>query len=206
MVVILKQAKIEELNSYIDRFRTIEVIPSTLEPSFIKVERKTFKLNNGETIDREVIKKKDQNGNYTAGDAVIVLPITVDNQIVMVIESRVYTKETVGIGFPAGYKEENESVIESGIRELQEETGYISKRVKDLGGFYQDEGCSEAYNHILLATGCLKVSKQKLDKGEFIEYFLCSIDEAYEMLDNGNIKGASSQLALLKARPYILKK
>ena len=105
--------------------------------------------------------------------------------------------------FPAGYIEEGESAISAARRELLEETGFQAQELIELDGFYQDEGCSSAYNTIVLARGCFKVSNQMLDKDEFIRYFICSVEEANEMLDNKIIKGANSQLALLKAKELI---
>jgi len=45
-----------------------------------------------------------------------------------------------------------------------------------------------------------------LDKDEFIHYSLCSIADAYEMLDNGIIKGGNSQLAMLRAKELLKRK
>ena len=199
----MRNEKQEELERYIEEFKTIKVTPLHFRKGkFLKVTSAKYLLNNGQEIIREKVVK-----NHKAGDAVVILPVTQENEIILTIESRVHTKETVGIGLPAGYIEKGETSMDAAIRELQEETGYQAKELVELGnGFYQDEGCYRAYNKIVLATGCVKVSKQMLDESEFIHYFLCGIAEAYEMLDNGIIKGGNSQLALLHAKELLKRK
>lgn len=199
----MHKEKLEELEKFIEEFKTVQVTPLPFrESKFLKVTSAKYQLNNGKEIIREKIVKNNKDGS-----AVIIVPVTKENQMIIAVEPRVNTKETVGIGFPAGYIEDGESVIEAAKRELQEETGYVAEELVKLGhGFYQDEGCYSAYNHIVLATGCVKVSNQMLDKDEFIHYSLCTIAEAYEMLDNGIIKGGNSQLALLRAKELLKRK
>lgn len=198
----MRNEKKTELEKYIEEYQTKTVLRKDSAPKFLSIEVSNYQLNNGKTITREKIQK-----NRKDGDAVVILPITKENEVLLTVEPRVCTKETVGIGFPAGYIEEGETPIAAAKRELQEETGYQAENLQVLGtSFYQDEGCSSAYNTIVLATGRLKVSKQMLDKDELIHYFLCSIAEAYEMLDNDVIKGANSQLALFKAKELLKEK
>lgn len=196
----MRKEKLEELAHYQEDYRIIneeEVVEEKKTP-FLTTTSRRYLLANGKTLVREKLWKKGMNG-----DAVIIVPVTLDGEMVMTIEPRVHTKEGVGIGFPAGYIEKGETPIIAAKRELQEETGYQGREFTLLGGCYQDEGCSSAYNSIVLAEGCLRVSEQMLDKDEFVHYFICRVDEAYEMLDNGIIKGANSQLALEKAKQYL---
>ena len=52
--------------------------------------------------------------------------------------------------------------------------------------------------HMYLAKGLHK-DKQKLDEDEFLEAFTVPFDKAVEMVMNGEIEDAKTQLALLKA-------
>ena len=65
-----------------------------------------------------------------------------------------------------------------------------------------------AYNseitHIYLAKG-LKFSKQCLDEGEFLDVEKIPLSEAVELVMNGTIRDAKTQIAILKAE-YILAK
>ena len=169
----MRKEKLEELKSYIEELKTVKIQNSITEPKFIKIKRYDCLLNNDEIISREEIVK-----NNGTGSAVIILPVTKENNTVLVVEPRVFTTETVGVGLPAGYIENLENPIDSAKRELEEETGYVSNNLIELATFYQDEGCSRALNKSFLALDAEKLKNQKLDESEFIRYFECTFDEA----------------------------
>ena len=163
-------------------------------PSFIKTKAYNFTLNNGFKLSREKIIKGNKDGS-----AVIIIPYINDN-LLLVIEPRVFTKTGVGISFPAGYIEEGEKPVEAALRELKEETGLVPEKLVEVDSFYQDEGCSEAFNHIFIAYNCKRVSKQNLDKDEYIEYMEFTLDEVLELEDKGLINSANTKLALSKIK------
>ena len=164
---------------------------------FVTNERYICTLNNGEKIIREKIQKAKKDGS-----AVIVLPVTEDNQVIVTVEPRAFTEQTVGIGFPAGYIENGEEREISALRELQEEVGVIPKQLIPLASFYQDEGISAAKNTAYLALGCTEGHEKNPDEGEFVEYFKCSFDEVLELQEQGYIEGSNSVIAIEKAKKY----
>ena len=208
----MRKEKLEELNDYIKELQTItkerkkeDFIYQGTEPvqrkGFINVESYNCKLQNGIIISREKIVKGASNGN-----AVIIFPVTKEGNTLLVVQPRVFTKETVCVELPAGYLEKDEDPLTAGKRELEEETGYVPEEMRLLASFYQDQGCSAAYNHSMLALGCKKIKEQNLDKDEIIRYFECSFDEAVELVNRGYITDIQSQFTMEKAKPYVYKK
>jgi ADP-ribose pyrophosphatase len=194
----VRKEKLDELNNYISELKTLEKKLLMGESKFLSAQPFQCRLNNGKLIVREkLIKGKGD------GSAAIILPLTHTNNVVLVVEPRVFTKETVGVGFPAGYVEAGEDPKVAALRELREECGYVAEDMILLDKCYQDEGCSAAYNHIYLATQCIPKYDQQLDKDEYIRYFECTLDETYELESMGYIKGANAKLALAAVKTYM---
>lgn len=186
----------QDLIDALNELRTI-CMNKKNENRFLTIESYICELNNGRTISREKILKNGKDGS-----AVIIYPITSDDKTIIAVEPRVFTKNTVGVGLPAGYIEEGEKPIDAAKRELLEETGYISDDLVEVGSFYQDQGCSSAFNHYFIAFNCKKVSEQKLDSSEIIKYFLVDNDELNELLETGTITGLNSAYLIEKCKRY----
>ena len=192
---MVRREKLEELKSYIEELKIIKM--ETLDtskqkeildsPSFLSFTKHRYYLNNGKVMTREL------------------LPITEDGNCILTVEPRLGATRTVAVGLPAGYVERREEALKAAIRELQEETGYVCRNYYLLAKYYQDPGISQAYSYAYLGTEAKKVGKQKLDSEEFIRYFECTYKEALELVDLGYIEDVQAQLALEKAKQYILK-
>ena len=197
----MRREKEEELRSYIEELKTVRKELLDRDSKFLNIESYNCSINNGQTIIREKLLKG--NGD---GSAVTICPITDMNTVILTVQPRVFTKSTIGIDFPAGYVELNESYEIAAARELQEETGYKPKQLIEVVSYYQDDGVSAAYNRGFVALDCRKVSKQNLDPGEFIRYFECNIDELFELYERGSIQGGGSQLLIEKAKRYLIER
>ncbi len=205
----MRKEKLEELRDYIKELQTIKLekqkekfIYQGTEPiqrkGFINVESYNCQLQNGRIIPREKIVKRGKDGS-----AAIILPITKEGNTLLVVQPRVFTKETVCVELPAGYLETGEDPLTAGKRELEEETGYVPEEMQLLASFYQDQGCSAAYNYSMVALECEKTKEQNLDKDEIIRYFECSFEEAIELVNNGYITDLQSQFTIEKAKGLV---
>lgn len=194
----MRKEKLDELKQYIEELKTVQWCILEREAKFLRVEAYNCTLNNDQVIYREKLVK----GKNT-GSSAIVLPVLENGEVLLTVEPRVFTKRTVGIGIPAGYIEEKEKGYQAALRELKEETGYVPGAISYLGGFYQDMGCSSAYNESFIAFDCVKKYSQNTDPGEFIKYFNCSYDEALELIDLGYIEGCNAIITLQRAKTYL---
>ena len=197
---MIRKEKLEELKKYIEELKTIKVESRIVDNSkkWIQSEPANYYLNNGLVIPRERLVKGKNDGS-----AAIIMPVLKNNEILTIIEPRVFTDLTVGIGFPAGYIEKGEEPMMGAKRELMEETGYYPKEMFELDSFYQDEGCSSALNHLFLAKLCEKKGEQKLDENEIIKYMTFTYDELLELENLNYIKGVNSKMTLVKAKKYM---
>lgn len=194
----MRREKLKELKSYINELNLKKNQLLDKSGKFLTVERYLCELNNGQVISREKIMKNGSDGN-----ACIILPITASGNVLLVVQPRVFTANGVCVELPAGYVEDGEDYEKAGTRELFEETGYVPEKMMCIASFYQDQGCSAAYNKSFLAEGCHKISSQHLDKDEIIRCFECSYDEALELIDMGFISDVNSQLTFEKSKRYV---
>ena len=207
----MRKEKLEQLQDYIRKLRTVKktLVSSECvydkdkkflkEKEFINIEKYMVELGNGMIIPREKILKGGEDKS-----AVIIMAVTKDNNIVLVVQSRSSTHESVCVEFPAGYIEDGESPEDGAKREMLEETGYVPREMIYLDKFYQDQSCGVcAYNYSYLALGCEKMQEQNLDDNEAIRYFECSIDEVMELVEKGYITDIQTKYTLNLAKAYI---
>ncbi len=187
----------DKIDKIIEELKTVKKEKIT-DFHFFDTESYKCYLNNGQEILRERLIKGECDGS-----ASVILPLTVDNKVVVCIEPRVFTDTTVSVDLPAGYIEKDETAEDAAKRELLEETGYTCGELKHLGRFYQDHGISSACNHYYLALNCYKVSEQKLDEDEFVKQLEVTIEELFYLLDNGYMKSINSAYIIEKCRPYL---
>lgn len=194
----MRQELIEELKKYKEELKTISLRKVDTTAKFLSIDSYDCELGNGHNIRRERLLK-----NNNDGSAAIIFPVTNEGEVILAIEPRVFTEETVDIGLPAGYIENGEDPVDAARRELLEETGYVAEKFIEIGSFYQDQGCSGACNHYYVGLNCKMVIEQHLDEGEFIKFIKVSLEEVEELIDMGLIKGLNSAYAIEKGKKYV---
>lgn len=129
--------------------------------------------------------------------AAAVLPITKDGNIVLVKQYR-YPIQSVSLEIPAGKKD---SLDELGLicakRELEEETGYVSKDFTKITDINSCVGYSNEVIELFLAKDCYKIDNPKpLDDDEFVEVIEVTEKEALDLIKSKTIKDAKTIIAL----------
>lgn len=149
-------------------------------------------LPNGKPCFREIVE-------HDGG--VCIAPVTDNNELVFVKQFR-YAYSKVLLELPAGKLENNEDPLVAGIRELEEETGYIAEKYVDCGEFYPSPGyCGEVIH--LYAAKNLKSTAMNLDEDEFLEVEHIPVEKAVEMVLNNEIVDGKTQALVLKVAAYI---
>lgn len=179
------------INKQINELKTLKMEIINSESKFLNSISYKVSLNNGEKIIREELLKGGKRR-----DAVIILGYTTSGEILLSLEPRVFTKEGVLLNLPAGYVNNNESILDAAKREFLEETGYVPRETEYIKAFYQDQGISGALNHIFIFKNCQKVCNQNLDDGEFIKVVKCNFEDLDELINLNYIKDANSLLAI----------
>ena len=125
----------------------------------------------------------------------VVLPLLPNKNVVMIRQFRKPLERDV-LEIPAGKIEQGESPEETAFRELQEETGYMANNMTLLTKMYPSVGYSEELLYIYLATD-LEPGETDFDENEDIDSYSYHIDDLHEMVMEGKIQDAKTQVAIL---------
>lgn len=143
---------------------------------FVAFEKRVYEMPDG-------LKRDYFLAGYHSGMAVFAL--TKDNKVIMVKEFRPGPKKWL-LDLPAGKIDENEQPETTVSRELLEETGYRSAKVKYLGKYYQDAYLSTV-THCYFAFDCEFDAGYELQESDLIEVKLLEIEEFEEELKKGEM-------------------
>lgn len=130
--------------------------------------------------------------------AVWVLPITPDNQIVLVHQYR-YTVNDICWELPAGGVKPGQTLQAAALEELHEEVGGTTNNPLIYGGqFYTANGITNEVSHYFIATNVL-LSSPAHEPAESMEVHTKPIAEVLQMAHNHQITDGPSALILLLA-------
>lgn len=134
-----------------------------------------------------------------APDWANILPITDDNQAVLIRQPRAGAMSLI-LESPGGAVDANEAeAIAAAARELEEETGYVSRRLTHAGSINPNPALFQNKIHFYLAEGCHIPQNRKHfpDASEEIEIVLVPLDQLEEMVIQGEINHALAALGIL---------
>ncbi len=115
-----------------------------------------------------------------------VIPLTDDNQVVMVRQYRHGTGE-VTLEIPGGLVEREDTPEHAAWRELAEETGYGAEEMIPLGFVYPNPAIQNNKCFTFLAKNAMQVGEQEQDGGEDIEILLKPLSEIPRLIREGEI-------------------
>ena len=132
-------------------------------------------------------------------DWVNVLALTPDEKIVLVRQFRYGSKEQ-SLEPPGGVVEKGEDPIVAGLRELQEETGYVGDSPELLGVVRPNAAILSNRCHVILVRNAKQTAELNFDQHEELVTELYPVIELQEMVTKGEIThsiGLNSILMLL---------
>ena len=115
-----------------------------------------------------------------------VVAVTDSNEIVMIKQYRAGTKK-VELEIPGGLIDLDESPLNAGIRELEEETGYIGRKASVIGKVCPNPALQGNTCYTVLVEGASKKAELSLDEAEDIETLLMPVDNLKKIVTNGEI-------------------
>lgn len=164
----------------------------TYQGKVFYVTRDTAELEDGKEVQRDVV-------HHSGG--VCVVPLTEKGTVLMVKQFR-YPMQQVTLEIPAGKLEAGEDPADCGRRELREEAGRTCGKYTPLGKLFPTPAYDTEVIHMYLAQELSAPEAQDLDDGEFLDVTELPLEQAVQMVMDGDIPDAKTQIALLKT--YVL--
>jgi len=157
----------------------------------VKLRVDTVRTADGKETKREIVEHSD---------CVAIVAVDADNNVLLVKQFRKpVAKELLEI--PAGGIDPGEDPEAAVRRELQEETGYLPRKVKRLGGFYSTPGYCTEYLYLYLATD-LVPSQLHAEDTESIRLVPVPFSQIPELIASGSICDAKSIAGLFAFLEY----
>jgi len=148
-----------------------------------------IQLENGVTVDLDIVRHPG---------AAAMVPFMDDDTLLMIRQYR----HAVG-GFiweiPAGTLDPAESPLVCAKRELIEEIGHSADTWHKLGEITPVPGYSDERIHVFYAAG-LSPARQNLDRDEILSVHRVPFEEAFHMIQRGEIQDAKTISGLFMAR------
>ncbi|HVN71662.1 MAG TPA: NUDIX hydrolase [Desulfomonilia bacterium] len=141
---------------------------------------------------------------FELGDWVNIIPITKDGLVVTIRQYRHGVRRDT-LEIPGGLISEDDSgPMEAAVREMTEETGYVSTDVVHIGTVEPNPALQTNRCYSYLARNCTAVSPQMLDPTEAIKVELVRKEDVYRMvreqkITHGLVVAAFAHLLIYEA-------
>ena len=152
----------------------------------VKMRVDTVRISGGREARREIIGHSD---------CVAIVAIDADDNLLLVEQFRKAVEKEL-LEIPAGGIDPGEDPLTAVRREMQEETGYLPRKVEKLGGFYSAPGYCTEYLHLYLAAD-LTPSQRYAEDTESIQLVRVPISQIPGLIASNSICDAKSIAGLL---------
>ncbi len=153
-----------------------KILDSTHLRDTIRLDR--CELPNGKIIEGTV---------FEFGTWATVLALTKEQEVVLIRQYR-HGAQKVIVELPGGVMDkEDEDPLAAARRELEEETGYTSERIIQVGCVSPNPANQTNLIYSFLALDAEKAGSQHLDGAEEIEVFLKPLEEVIAMAKKGEL-------------------
>jgi 8-oxo-dGTP pyrophosphatase MutT (NUDIX family) len=129
-------------------------------------------------------------------DAVHVIALTVDQQVVLVRQFRAGSGRD-SLEPPGGLLEDGEDPATAGARELLEETGYAGDPAAVIATAWSNPSIMTSRIVTIVITGAVRVADPKLDAGEELTVELVPIQSISGLVEQGQIDHALAVMSFL---------
>ncbi len=157
----------------------------------VRLRVDTVRLASGRETRREIVEHSD---------CVAIVAVDGDNNVLLVKQFRKPVEKEL-LEIPAGGIDPGEDPVAAVRREMQEETGYLPRKVERLGGFYSTPGYCTEYLYLYLATD-LVPSQLHAEDTESIRLAPVPISEIPQLIASGDICDAKSIAGLCAFLEY----
>lgn len=135
-----------------------------------------------------------------------ILAITVDKKAILIRQPRAGAMRLT-CEVPGGNIDANEDPKMAAMRELEEETGYLAGRIREVGVISPNPSIMDNKLYMFLAEDCrINPTRQHFpDETEEIEVLTVDLPTLDRMIESGEMHNALSNLTVLMAQKYALK-
>ncbi|AIF82120.1 NTP pyrophosphohydrolase [Candidatus Nitrososphaera evergladensis SR1] len=132
-----------------------------------------------------------------------IVPFSDDAKSILTIKSYRHLVDSYQVEVPSGYIEKGESPLQAARRELEEETGYVAKKMVLVGSYTLDYSMFEQTGNVFAAYGLEDTGTKRLGSMEKIsQVSFVPVQRVKKMLLEGRILNAASIVALYRAIHY----